>query len=34
VPGIYGVVIGSASPGLRAQALGAPSPAVGDVILV
>ena len=34
VPGTYGVVIGSASPGPRAQALGAPSPSTGDVILV
>jgi len=33
-PGRYGVVIGSASPGPRAQALGAPAPAGGTVTLV
>jgi beta-glucosidase len=33
-PGKYGVVIGSASPGPRAQALGAPAPAAGTVTLV
>ena len=32
--GRYGVVIGSASPGPRAQALGAPAPAAGTVTLV
>ena len=34
VPGGYGVVIGSASPGPRAQALGAPAPAVANIILI
>ena len=34
VPGDYGLVIGPASPGPRAQALGAPAPAAGRVILV
>jgi beta-glucosidase len=34
VPGRYGVVIGSASPGPRAQALGAPAPALGNIVLV
>ena len=33
-PGRYGVVVGSASPGARAQALGAPGPAAGEVTLV
>ena len=33
-PGTYGVVIGSASPGPRAQALGAPAPASGTLTLV
>jgi beta-glucosidase len=33
-PGRYGVVIGSASPGARAQALGAPAPAVAEMTLV
>jgi beta-glucosidase len=33
-PGRYGVVIGSASPGPRAQALGAPAPATGTLTLV
>ncbi len=33
-PGRYGVVIGSASPGQRAQALGAPAPAEGTLTLV
>jgi beta-glucosidase len=31
VPGCFGVVIGSASPGARATALGAPAPATGEV---
>jgi beta-glucosidase len=34
VTGNFGVVLGSASPGARAQALGAPAPAQGDVTLV
>lgn len=34
VPGTYQVVVGSASPGPRALALGAPAPAVGTVTLV
>jgi beta-glucosidase len=33
-PGRYRIVIGSASPGPRAQALGAPAPATGEVTLV
>jgi beta-glucosidase len=33
VPGAYRVVIGSASPGARAQALGAPAPAAAEVTL-
>ena len=33
-PGVYGVTIGSASPGPRAVALGAPVPATGSVTLV
>ncbi len=33
-PGSYGVVIGSASPGPRAQELGAPVPASGSIVLV
>ncbi|MDI1249049.1 MAG: glycoside hydrolase family 3 N-terminal domain-containing protein [Lacunisphaera sp.] len=33
-PGGYGLVVGSASPGPRAEALGAPAPASGQVILV
>lgn len=32
-PGHYGLVVGSASPGPRAQALGAPAPAVGAIDL-
>jgi beta-glucosidase len=32
-PGRYGLVIGSASPGPRAQALGAPAPATGEITL-
>ncbi len=34
VPGRYGVVVGAASPGPRAQALGAPAPATAEVNLV
>jgi len=34
VPGPYGIVVGSASPGPRAQALGAPAPAEGIVQVV
>lgn len=34
VPGRYGLVVGSASPGPRAQALGAPAPAMGEVTLL
>ena len=34
VPGEYGLVVGSASPGPRAVALGAPPPATGRVTLV
>jgi beta-glucosidase len=34
VPGRYRLVVGSASPGLRAQALGAPAPATAEIILV
>jgi beta-glucosidase len=34
VPGSYGIVVGSASPGPRAQALGAPAPATAEIILV
>jgi beta-glucosidase len=33
-PGRYGVVVGSASPGARAQALGAPRPAIAEIDLV
>jgi beta-glucosidase len=33
-PGNYGLVVGSASPGARAVALGAPAPATGTVALV
>ncbi len=33
-PGRYRVVVGSASPGPRAQALGAPAPATGEITLV
>jgi beta-glucosidase len=33
-PGRYGIVVGSASPGARAQALGAPAPAVARITLV
>ncbi len=33
-PGSYGLVVGSASPGPRALALGAPAPATGSVTLV
>jgi beta-glucosidase len=33
-PGRYGIVIGSASPGPRAEALGAPAPATAEVTLV
>jgi beta-glucosidase len=33
-PGRYGIVVGSASPGARAQALGAPAPALGKITLV
>ena len=34
VPGGFGLVVGSASPGPRAQALGAPAPAIGTVELI
>lgn len=34
VPGTYGIVVGSASPGARSLALGAPAPACADVRLV
>ncbi|HEY1848271.1 MAG TPA: glycoside hydrolase family 3 C-terminal domain-containing protein [Opitutaceae bacterium] len=34
VPGRYGIVVGSASPGPRAQALGAPPPAAVEITLV
>jgi len=34
LPGDYGLLIGSASPGPRAQALGAPAPAIGTLRLV
>ena len=34
VPGRYGVVVGAASPGPRAQALGAPAPATAEINLV
>jgi beta-glucosidase len=34
VPGTYGLVLGPASPGPRAQALGAPAPATGEITLV
>jgi len=34
VPGRYGIVVGSSSPGARALALGAPQPAVGEISLV
>ena len=33
-PGLYRLVVGSASPGARAQALGAAAPATGDITLV
>jgi beta-glucosidase len=33
-PGRYGIVVGSASPGARAQALGAPAPALAEITLV
>ncbi|HUL53352.1 MAG TPA: glycoside hydrolase family 3 C-terminal domain-containing protein [Opitutaceae bacterium] len=33
-PGRYGLVVGPASPGPRAQALGAPAPAIGEILLV
>jgi beta-glucosidase len=33
-PGQYGIVVGSASPGPRAQELGAPAPALGEINLV
>ena len=33
-PGRYGLVVGSASPGPRAQALGAPAPATAEITLV
>jgi beta-glucosidase len=33
-PGQYGVVVGSASPGPRALALGAPAPATGALTLI
>lgn len=33
-PGRYGLVVGSASPGPRAQALGAPAPATAEIVLV
>jgi beta-glucosidase len=32
-PGTYGIVVGAASPGCRALALGAPEPAVSSVVL-
>lgn len=34
VPGVYGLVVGSASPGARAVALGAPPPATGRLTLL
>jgi beta-glucosidase len=34
IPGRYGVVVGSASPGERAQALGAPKPATAQLTLL
>ena len=34
VPGAYEIVVGSASPGARALALGAPAPAVGKIQLI
>ena len=34
VPGRYGLVVGAASPGPRAQALGAPAPATAEITLV
>jgi beta-glucosidase len=34
VPGSYRLVVGSASPGARAQALGAPAPATSEITLV
>jgi beta-glucosidase len=34
VAGSYGLVIGSSSPGPRAQALGAPAPSAGSIVLV
>jgi beta-glucosidase len=33
-PGRYGIVVGSASPGPRALALGAPSPAFAEIDLI
>ena len=33
-PGRYGLVVGSASPGPRALALGAPAPATGEIVLL
>jgi beta-glucosidase len=33
-PGRYGIVVGSASPGARAQELGAPAPALGEINLI
>jgi beta-glucosidase len=33
-PGRYGIVVGSASPGARAHALGAPAPALAEIALV
>lgn len=33
-PGRYGIVVGSASPGPRAVALGAPPPATGEIVVV
>jgi len=34
VPGRYGIIVGPASPGPRAQALGAPASATGELLLV
>ncbi len=33
VPGVFGLVVGSASPGARALALGAPAPAQGEITI-
>jgi beta-glucosidase len=33
-PGLYGIVVGSAAPGSRAQELGAPAPALSEITLV